>query len=257
MSPFQNKLKLVVLTGSSSHSDIVINSLREVAEVYNIQIENDFQRMNEGRIKRHGIMKGIGQKLFIKFKKRLKKRSQKRIDKIYDDFNLDDTIAPPDLTIPDVDDERLLKKIHSFNPDMVVLNCVSIIPQFVLDSAEAPFINIHGGITPLYRGVFGGYWALREGNEHLVGSTVHRVDAGIDTGAILKQIYFSITPEDNFCTYNTQHLAYGLKGLHQVIDYYIEHNQLPEPIQTDMPSKLRSHPTLFGYLFYRLFKGVK
>lgn len=257
MSAFQNKLKLFVLTGSSSHSHIVINSLREAAEVYNIRIENDFQRMNEGRLKRYGIIKGIGQKLFIKFKKRLKNRSQKRIYDIYDEFNLDDTTAPPDLTVPDVHDARLLKTIRSLNADMVVLNCVSILPQSILDATKVPFINVHGGITPLYRGVFGGYWALREGNAHLVGSTVHRVDAGTDTGAILKQICFSITPDDNFCTYNTLHLAYGLKGLHQVIDYYIEHNQLPEPIQTDMPSKLRCHPTLFGYLFYRLFKGVK
>jgi len=257
MRPSQNKLKLVVLTGESSHSHIVVNSLNEIAEVYDIRIENDFQRMNEGRLKRYGLIKGVGQKLFIKFKKRLKDRSQQRINEIKEQFNLVDTRTSPDLKIPDIQDDRLLKTIQSLQPDMVVLNCVSIIPPYILDAVEVPIVNMHGGITPLYRGVFGGYWALRDGNEHLIGSTVHIVDAGIDTGEILKHVYFTVTPDDNFCTYNVLHLAYALKRLHEVIDYYTEHQQLPDPIKTELPSKLRSHPTIYGYLFYRIFKGIK
>lgn len=253
----QKKLKLVVLTGTNSHSDIIVNSIKESTDLYNIRIENDFQRMNEGRLKRYGIIKGVGQKLFIKYSKRLKRLSQNRIQEIMDEFNMDDTSTQPDLRIPDVYDERLLKTIQSIQPDMILLNCASLIPQAILDAVQSPFINMHGGITPLYRGVFGGYWALRDGNDHLIGSTVHKVDAGIDTGDILKHIYFSVTPADNFCSYNTLHLAYALKGLHEVLDYYTEHRQLPEPIQADMPSKLRSHPTIYGYLYYRIFKGIK
>ncbi|MCG2590290.1 formyltransferase family protein [Rhodohalobacter sulfatireducens] len=257
MSRSNKNLKVVVFTGSSSHSHMVVNYLNEVVDLFDIRIKNDYQNMNENRYKRYGFVKAVGQKLFIKFKKYLKRRTQGRIDEIINEFNLNVSTTTPDLWISNIHDKNLPKIINLQQPDIVVLNCVSIIPQYLMDAVDAPFINMHGGITPLYRGVFGGYWALRDGNKHLIGSTIHKVDAGIDTGAILKHIYFSVTPADNFCSYNALHLAYALKGLQEVFDYYTEHQQLPDPIETDMPSKLRSHPTIYGYLFYRVFKGIK
>ena len=187
----------------------------------------------------------------------LTSKDEERIREIIEKFNLDKTSTSPDLMIPDINDEKLIKTIQLENPDMVVLNCASIIPEDVIDAVEPPIINIHAGITPMYRGLFGAYWALREGNEHLIGSTIHVVDAGIDTGDILKQVYFSVTPDDNFASYSYLQMAHSLRGLHEVIDYYVKHNRLPDPIKSNLPSKLRSHPTLFGYLFHRIFRGIK
>ena len=65
------------------------------------------------------------------------------------------------------------------------------------------------GITPLYRGVHGAYWALAEGRRDLCGVTVHRVDAGIDTGEVLAQVLIDPTPQDNFVTYPWLQVAEG------------------------------------------------
>ena len=41
------------------------------------------------------------------------------------------------------------------------------------------------GISPYYRGTDCNFWALFDGNAHLVGSTVHFLSKGLDSGPIL------------------------------------------------------------------------
>ena len=46
-------------------------------------------------------------------------------------------------------------------------------------------INIHAGISPFYRGCDCNFWALNEKNYHLVGTTIHLLTKGLDSGPIL------------------------------------------------------------------------
>lgn len=61
-------------------------------------------------------------------------------------------------------------------------------------------INIHAGITPFYRGSDCNFWALYDNNPHLVGSTIHLLSKGLDSGPVLyhamsknKSNYFNYT----------------------------------------------------------------
>ena len=46
-------------------------------------------------------------------------------------------------------------------------------------------INIHAGVSPYYRGAGCNFWALYDGNPHLVGATIHLLSKGLDSGPIL------------------------------------------------------------------------
>ena len=46
-------------------------------------------------------------------------------------------------------------------------------------------INIHMGVSPYYRGTDCNFWALYDGNPHLVGSTIHYLSKGLDNGPML------------------------------------------------------------------------
>jgi hypothetical protein len=46
-------------------------------------------------------------------------------------------------------------------------------------------INIHAGVSPYYRGTDCNFWALYDGNPHLVGTTIHLLSKGLDNGPIL------------------------------------------------------------------------
>ena len=76
-----------------------------------------------------------------------------------------------------------------------------MISNTTLRSTDAPFINYHSGINPAYRGMFGGYFALANGEPEHFGATVHLVDEGVDTGEILYQSRLRTEPDDNFHTY--------------------------------------------------------
>ena len=46
-------------------------------------------------------------------------------------------------------------------------------------------INIHAGVSPYYRGADCNFWALYDDNPHLVGSTIHLLSKGLDSGPML------------------------------------------------------------------------
>ncbi len=46
-------------------------------------------------------------------------------------------------------------------------------------------INIHAGVSPYYRGTDCNFWALYDDNPHLVGSTIHLLSKGLDSGPML------------------------------------------------------------------------
>ncbi len=46
-------------------------------------------------------------------------------------------------------------------------------------------INIHAGVSPYYRGTDCNFWALYDENSHLVGTTIHLLTKGLDSGPIL------------------------------------------------------------------------
>jgi len=77
--------------------------------------------------------------------------------------------------------------LRQFRPDVVVVYGTRIIRWRTLGALAAPFINCHAGINPKYRGQNGAYWARSRADDAHAGVTVHLVDEGVDTGAVLYQ----------------------------------------------------------------------
>lgn len=162
--------------------------------------------------------------------------------------------------VASVNAPETVELLRSLAPAVVVVNGTRIIADTVLTSLRCPFLNIHAGITPRYRGVHGGYWALAEGRPDLAGTTVHLVDAGIDTGGVLARAFFSPAPGDNFATYPYRHLADGLPLVAEQVARLLGGGELTEagPGPDDGGvSRLRWHPTLWGYVWTRLRRGVR
>ncbi len=70
-------------------------------------------------------------------------------------------------------------------PDaMVVVGYGQIIPQSILDIPPQGIINVHASLLPKYRGAAPIQWAIARG-EKTTGVTTMKIDAGLDTGAML------------------------------------------------------------------------
>jgi phosphoribosylglycinamide formyltransferase-1 len=253
--------KIVLLAGCEESSNIVFHALAKVADVVVVIQEDPPSKvtMAKRRMKRVGLLPVADQVLFITLVARILKRtSAGRVTTIRARAGMDATPIPSQVVqrVPSINDRSVIEALQAHQPDVVVVNGTRIIAKRVLESVEAPFINTHTGITPAYRGVHGGYWALAEGKPELAGVTVHYVDAGIDTGAVIGQALIHPEPEDTFHTYPALQLAAGLPLLEKaVLDTHRNGVQTKEPLTTT--SRLYYHPGLTQYLFHRIRDGVR
>jgi hypothetical protein len=76
-----------------------------------------------------------------------------------------------------------LNIISSLQPGLAVNLGAGILRQPLLDIPRLGTLNAHMGLLPYYRGMNVAEWSALNGDP--VGCTVHFVDAGIDTGAII------------------------------------------------------------------------
>jgi methionyl-tRNA formyltransferase len=139
-------------------------------------------------------------------------------------------------------------------PDVVLVIGTRIIGKETLAAIAAPVINFHSGINPKYRGQAGGYWALAMGDAPNAGVTVHLVDEGVDTGAVLYQARFEATPQDNFLTYFYIQAAVARPLAVKAVEDALAGRL--NPVKVDLPSQQFYHPTLWSYLWIGWTKGV-
>ena len=212
------------------------------------------------RARRLGWPTVLGQVVFVTAVVPLLRRAaRRRVAEIMAESGLRTGPIPVVRAVESVNDPTTADLLRRLAPAVVVVNGTRIISDAVLRAVPCPFVNVHAGITPRYRGVHGGYWALAEGRPELAGTTVHLVDAGIDTGGVLARASFTPTETDTFATYPYRHLADGLPLVAEQIDRVLAGQGLDvlPAASDDATSQLRWHPTVWGYVWTRLRRGVR
>ncbi|MFA6391299.1 MAG: methionyl-tRNA formyltransferase [Patescibacteria group bacterium] len=112
----------------------------------------------------------------------------------------------------------------------IVVAYGKIIPEKVLDMPKHGWLNIHGSLLPKFRGASPIQAAILNG-ETETGVTLMKIDAGLDTGAIIKQKIIPISNEDNF---ESLHDKLALLGADILKDSLIDYlNEKLKPIPQD------------------------
>lgn len=254
--------QVVLLAGPGDTTDIVANWLDKHISHVTVITEDAQSRvqLTRRRIKRFGWVRTLGQVFFVAIAMPiLRIQGQRRRYQILFESGLNDTARPSDVHVDSVNSSQTIEILARLAPRVVVVNGTRIISSRVLSSVTCPIINTHAGLTPRYRGVHGGYWALAEGHPEEVGTTVHLVDSGIDTGKILAKAHFDTSPADSIVTYPYLHLATGLPLLGDSVRAVLDGKQLA-PVDYNPPSvesRLFTHPTLWGYLRLWATRGVR
>ena len=249
---------IVILAGSSPSTWVIANALRKDDPDLALVVEEREPRsvFLRRRLRRLGALSTAGQVLFQVYGRAAERRAEGRRRRILAEAGLDDT--PPEGSgvhrVASANDERARSLIVSMAPEVVVVNGTRILSGALLGALSCPVINVHAGITPAYRGVHGGYWALAAGDRRNCGVTVHLVDPGVDTGAVIAQARVEPGPEDNFFTYPALQLAAAVPLLRDAV------RAARAGALRTRPSEGRSrqwyHPTLWGYWATGLRKGV-
>jgi methionyl-tRNA formyltransferase len=243
--------KILFLASDCESSRWVYNALLQqfVLEAAIIEQPVSKKTLFKNRIKKIGLVKVSGQALFsLAMVPFLKRKAQKRRAQLVQQYQLNDAGFNNSNThwVPSVNDASCMQLLQQIQPDIVIVNGTRIISKKILQCTKAVFINMHVGITPFYRGSHGGYWALYYNDAAHFGTTIHAVDAGVDTGAVLQQVFAQPAKEDNFTTYPVIQTGEGIAALKNVIEKVAANNY--SPVQHTEKGNMYYQPTIWQYL---------
>lgn len=100
------------------------------------------------------------------------------------------TLERQDLAceVPLINHASMIEIADRTRPDVIAVFGTSLIREPLLSRGQLGILNLHGGLSPDYRGADCTFWALHNGEPEKVGCTLHFIDAGIDTGTLIAHI---------------------------------------------------------------------
>jgi len=125
--------------------------------------------------------------------------------------------------------ESFVQELKGYQPDLIVVAAYGqILPLSILEIPRFGCINVHASLLPKYRGAAPIQWAILN-DEPETGVTIMKMDAGMDTGAMLTQAITPIAPEDNAATLHDRLAKMGADLLVRTLPDYITGKITPRP----------------------------
>ena len=128
-----------------------------------------------------------------------------------------------------VRDELFIAELRTLQPDLIVVAAYGqILPQSILDLPRHGCLNVHTSLLPKYRGAAPIQWAIANGDTE-TGVTIMKMDAGLDTGAIVAQWRTPIQPADDSATLHDRLARLGAELLVKTIPDFVAGKIQPKP----------------------------
>jgi methionyl-tRNA formyltransferase len=136
-------------------------------------------------------------------------------------------------------DETFIAQVRELTPDIIVVAAYGqILPQSLLDIPRFGCLNVHTSLLPKYRGAAPIQWAIINGDQE-TGVTIMKMDAGLDTGAMVSEEQTPILPEDDSQTLYDRLARLGGTLLARTIPDYVAGKIMPRPQPADGVSYAR------------------
>jgi methionyl-tRNA formyltransferase len=117
--------------------------------------------------------------------------------------------------------ESFIAELRNLKLDLIVVAAFGqILPQTILDLPKFGCINVHTSLLPKYRGAAPIQWAILN-DEYETGVTIMKMDAGMDTGAILTQEKILIHESDDAQSLHHRLATIGAELLVRTIPDYV------------------------------------
>ncbi|HSM26277.1 MAG TPA: methionyl-tRNA formyltransferase [Anaerolineaceae bacterium] len=135
-----------------------------------------------------------------------------------------------DVIQPDrLRDQGVKEKLEDWKPDVIVVVAFGqILRQDVLDLPKYGCINVHGSLLPRWRGAAPIQAAILHGDA-TTGITIMRMDAGVDTGPILRQKEIPIQKSDTAESLSNSLSELGASLLVNTLSDYLQGKVIPVP----------------------------
>lgn len=160
----------------------------------------------------------------------------------------------PTLIVNNINTEKSRQFIRKCHSNIVVVMGTSVISKTMLDFLGDVIINIHGGYLPDYKGNHCFFFALYNRDYDKIGSTIHFIDSGVDTGDIIERVIPELTSKDNAETLYCKAEKKAIDRLVEILHAYVKGNPIPRQRQ---PSGGRTYRTRDRKIYHELFMLLK
>jgi hypothetical protein len=99
--------------------------------------------------------------------------------------------------VPHINHPEVVRLADELKPDLIAVFGTSLIRGELLQKGRLGMVNLHGGLSPEYRGADCTFWALYNKEPEKIGCTLHYIDSGIDTGRLIAHVCPEIRPDDD------------------------------------------------------------
>jgi UDP-4-amino-4-deoxy-L-arabinose formyltransferase/UDP-glucuronic acid dehydrogenase (UDP-4-keto-hexauronic acid decarboxylating) len=122
--------------------------------------------------------------------------------------------------------------IREQDPTVIInFNSLHLLSREIIEIPEKGAYNFHPGPLPEYAGLFVYQWGIINGETEF-GTTIHRMDAGIDSGDIVIQKRFPIDPADTGMTLYMKCIREGISLFTDLLDLF-ERGEKPPALHQD------------------------
>lgn len=173
----------------------------------------------------------------------------------------DNSYAVGRIGVGTLSSEHTLGLLIEAEVDTVVVYGTNLIKPPLLGRWPGRMINMHLGLSPYYRGTATNFYPLLNEEPEYVGATIHLIDEGIDSGAILRHARPEIVADDMPHTIGCKAILAGIDAMVDVLRA-IGRNAGIEPVpQWDVPGArlyLRKdyHPRQVVELYRKIDGGL-
>lgn len=129
-----------------------------------------------------------------------------------------------------------ISKIAQENPGFIAVFGTSLLKEPFLERFPKKTYNLHIGDPGFYRGSSCSFWPIYRKELHHLSATIHQINTGIDSGAILSKRFIDIEENDNEQTLLLKPIILGTQLMIQVIKDW--HNESLQPVPQNKKGSL-------------------
>lgn len=184
-------MRVLILTGDEARHLHLIDRLHQGAHDVTAWMEEKGRAMNDAAF--------LGEDAYLLEDHRDELGDE--MDIYFPDIDIDDL---PLTTFPRgaFNSAALAPRVREIAPDLMITYGCGIVAGELLDAGGGRVIGSHQGLPQYYRGSGSNFFAFLEGRACRMGISLHRVDRGIDTGAVLLQRAPRPEEEDTYYSFS-------------------------------------------------------
>ena len=194
-----DKLRILVLCGRAPRHLYVANALCEAAEVLAI-VQETGAEWNAGKVLKTLRPDNFLRKVWRWLRDRRRYTGNREARFFFVDGQA--VLDHPELVkeVPHINSPEVVRLADELEPDLIAVFGTSLIRGELLQRGRLGIVNLHGGLSPGYRGADCTFWALYNAEPEKIGCTLHYIDAGIDTGRLIAHVSPELNPDDDELT---------------------------------------------------------